>query len=303
MFDYRSSVEFLMKCQATYDSDIKGTVSPWVLNEGDAAREDIHDTLQAIYIWSRPENIEYCGECLEMAIDYVKRSFARYRVQAEPIKSYDATYYILGLHNYLKRKNDKLLREIKRYAKNYLIQYFKEGPSHNGREYSNPYWKATVLYLMLTDKGENTRFIANWLQQDTTLVNPENEPDHMGRGYKYSHDFLSTFGTKLMAMNTILPDHRIESLEDLIPSGYTRRLVDEVPYNASVTFGLSTLNTHSDRALKLKVSSAGSEIFSVLESQVFEGGVKRGNYTQLRESWTTFFVYIAEMLREGKSIF
>ncbi|MEM3860052.1 MAG: hypothetical protein QW478_11735, partial [Candidatus Micrarchaeaceae archaeon] len=41
MFDYKLSSEFLKKCQVMYESDIKGNVSPWVLNEGIPAREDL----------------------------------------------------------------------------------------------------------------------------------------------------------------------------------------------------------------------------------------------------------------------
>lgn len=297
------SSDFLRRCQATYNSDIRGTVSPWVLNEDDAAREDIHDTLQAIYIWSRKENVDQSEDCLDMALDFVKRSFTRYKQQGEPIKSYDSAFHLLALHNYLKSHRDRYLQEIENYAKNYLVSYFKKQPPHDQREFSNPYWKASILYLVMKDNDESIGFIKEWVRKDLSLVKPENEPDHRGMGYKYSHDFFSTFGTKLFAFNLILPEFKPETVEPYLPDGFVNRTVDEVPFNASILFGLTTMRKNLTRELDYRIGEISREIFSNLENRVFEGGIKRGDYTQLREAWPTFFVYFAELLRERLPVF
>ncbi|MEM3829499.1 MAG: hypothetical protein QXP36_09850 [Conexivisphaerales archaeon] len=286
-----------------YESDIKGNVSPWVLNEGIPAREDLHDTLQAVYVWSRPENIDNSKVNLEAAVEFVKRRYEKYKLEPEPLKSYDSSFILLALHSYLKNNDDKVLEDIENYAKNYLSTYFRNGPAHNAREYSNPYWKATMLFLNLKDSGEDAQFLSSWLSKDISLPNPENEEVHKGPGYIYPHDFFSTFGTKLYAINTISPQLIPKNIEQLIPSGFITRSIDPTIFNASVLYGLCTLSNEMMALLNGKVQSAIESIFKVLESNFVEGGTKRGDYVNIRESFSTFFVYFAELLREKKEIF
>lgn len=297
MFDYRLSAQFLKKCLVTDEGEIKGTVCPWVLGEGDPPREDYHDTLEAIYIWSRPENIDWCGESIDLALGYIKNRFDWYSKQSEPLKSYDSSFLLLALSKYLETNNDRQLSDIMHYAEDYLVRFFKDSPAHNAREYSNPYWKAVLLKLYLDKTGADSAFLRDWLSQDTTSINPDMEEVHKGRGYMFPHDFFSTGGTKLMALNVIAPDLIESRVEEFIPEGYVKRNYDETSFNASVLFGLCTLDKQD-----AKVKEIESEIFSRLESRFVEGGTKRGDYTKLRESWSTFFVYFAELLRDKNDL-
>lgn len=302
MFDYSLSAEFLKKCQVKDNSEINGTVCPWELGAGEPAREDLHDTLEAVYIWSRPENVKTCKENIELALDYSKRKFEWFKNEPEPLKSYDAIYYVLAITEYFKNYKDVELQEILSYTKEYLIDFFKSGPQHNVREYSNPYWKAVVFYLALEKEGQDTSFIRNWLLQDLSLPDPEQEIVHRGPGYQHPHDFASSFGTKLMAINTILPEVDYASLDLKIPHGHVKRSIDETSFNATLLYGLCTLPESNPDIDSESVKSTIEDIFSVLESKFVEGGTRRGDYVKIRESWTTFFVYFAELLREKKSI-
>ncbi len=303
MFDYISASEFLKSCQVTQDSSIKGTVCPWELNKGLEAREDLHDTLQALYLWSRPENIGKSWDNIALSTDYVKARINQLIHEKEPLKSYDSTFCILALHNLLNSTEDSELERIERYAEEYLVRYFHNKPKHNAREYSNPYWKASILYLVLKHKDIDTASLKEWLMEDTNLDKPENEPLHLGRGYQYHHDFFSEFGTKLMARNIILDGEGDEISERNLPDGYVMREYDETPFNSSITFGLSTLTNHFADNNSTKITAISESIFNELENQVFQGGIKRGKYFSIRESWPTFFLYFAEILRERKSVF
>lgn len=302
MFDYSLSANFLKKCQVMDHSEIHGTVCPWVLGEGEPAREDLHDTLQAVYVWSRPENLDDSRENLELSIDYVKRKFDWYKTQDEPMKSYDSIYYILALKEYLKTHSDKELVEIEEYALNYLVEFFKKSPKHNSREYSNPYWKASILKLVLDASGKSADFLSEWLKEDLTLIKPEKEEVHHGKGYVHPHDFFSTFGTKLMAINLLLQDHDYARLAGVLPGGYVKRSIDETSFNASLLFGLCTLKRNDSSLDTDHVERVKEEIFNTLEGRFVEGGTRRGDYVKIRESWSTFFVYFAELLRDGEKI-
>lgn len=302
MFDYTKAAEFLKKCQVNDDSEIRGTVCPWVLNEGAPAREDLHDTLQAVYIWSREENIDTCRKNAEFALEYVKRKFDWFSKSEEPLKSYDAVYHVLAINQYLKHAEDEELRRIEEYSRKYLTEFFMNNPEHEAREYSNAYWKASLLFLALKFMGEDTAFLANWVRKDTKLVKPENEPVHRGRGYQHPHDFCSTFGTRLYAINLMLPDFDFSTLNEVIPDGFVSRSIDPTSFNAFVLYGLCSLIPDKEDYDRNKVESVKSEIFNTLEEKFVDGGIKRGDYVDLRESWSTFFVYFAELLREGKSI-
>ena len=301
-FDFRESAEFLKKCQVLEEHDIKGTVCPWELNAGEPPREDLHDTLEALYIWTREENKDFCKTNIDLALDYVTRKFDWYKKETEPIKSYDSTFYLLALHNYLTYEEDRHLLEIENYARSYLIRYFEDNPPHNLREYSNPYWKAAVLALILRRENESTKLLEDWLEQEPTLPHPENEENHMGRGYMYPHDFFSTFGTKLMAINLILPNKVLTNLNKLIPKGFVSRDLDEVSFNSSIMFGLCTLNLKLYKNLDF-ISETTKKISNEIENRLISGGVKRGKYFPLRESWPTFFFYFSKTLCEGKELF
>ncbi len=302
MFDYRKSAEFLKKCQVEDESDIRGTVCPWVLNEGDEPREDLHDTLQAVYVWSRDENFDNCRENAEFALDYVKRRFEWFKSNSEPIKSYDAIFQVLALNQYLKKAEDDELSRIESYSRRYLVDYFKGNPKHDAREYSNTYWKAAILSIGLRYRGEDTRFLGHWVDSDTTLVKPENEPVHKGRGYMHPHDFCSTFGTRLYAINMLATDYDYSLLNDYLPDGFVKRSIDETSFNSFVLYGLCSIDESRNEVDFDKVQRVKDDIFRILEDRFVEGGTKRGDYVSLRESWSTFFVYYAELLRDGKQI-
>lgn len=303
VFDFKLSAEFLRKCQVLDSSEIGGTVCPWVLNEGEPPREDLHDTLQAIYVWSRKENQDRSETNLNLALDYVKRRYEWYRSQPEPMKSYDSSFLLLALNMYLKRHFDNVLDEIRAYALDYLTNFFRSGPFHNAREYSNPYWKAAILHSILTDSGLDGDFLMNWLNQDGTLVNPDLEEFHKGRGYMFPHDFFSTFGTKLFAINLIIPDFPVEVIENAIPVGYVNRKLDEVSFNSSILFGLCTFRNSGRSTNPLKLNSTIDNIFAKLEGGFIDGGTKRGPYRKIRESWPTFFVYFAQLMRNQEALF
>jgi hypothetical protein len=295
LFDFRESAEFLKKCQVLDKSDIDGTVCPWELNKGDPPREDLHDTLEALYIWTRKENRASSALNIRRAIEYAVRKFEWYKGEDEPLKSYDSIYYSLALHSYLSYTRDDSLQEIEDYAERYLVEYFKGAPKHNAREYSNPYWKAGILALVLMDRGEDTEFLRKWLEGDLSLPDPSMEEEHKGRGYQYPHDFVSTFGTKLFAMNLLRKGNAIKGLSELIPSGFIHRPIDEISYNSSILYGLCTIDQTSFRnhdSIREAISSISNEI----ERKFDGGGIKRGDYTRLRESWPTFFYYFAAIL-------
>ncbi|MGC8515753.1 MAG: hypothetical protein ACP5OC_06440 [Thermoplasmata archaeon] len=302
MFDYRESAEFLKKCQVIDGTDIEGTVCPWELGAGQPPREDLHDTLEALYIWTRQENIYSCAENVRLAIQYTKRKFQWYKEEEEPLKSYDSAYYLLALHSYLKFENNSDLKGIRDYAKTYLIEYFKSNPMHHLREYSNPYWKGGILAIVLDDEGENTKFLASWLGEDTLLQNPSDEGYHEGRGYQYPHDFVSEFGTKLMLMNLVVPEKVPKKLDESIPNGFVSRKIDEVSFNSSVLYGLCTLNSNTSSDFS-KATKSIEKIKEEIESRIVGGGLKRGKYFPIRESWPTFFYYFSRLLCERKLIF
>ncbi len=295
LFDYRESAEFLKKCQVLDNSEIDGTVCPWELNRGDPPREDLHDTLEALYIWTRTENRANSAFNIGRALEYVARKFEWYKGENEPLKSYDSIYYSLALHSYLSYAKDDSLAEIEKYAESYLVEYFKSGPKHNVREYSNPYLKAGILALVLKDKGERTDFLRTWLERDLSLPDPAKEEEHKGRGYQYPHDFVSTFGTKLFAMNLISHGTDSSDLSLLIPSGFIHRSIDEISYNSSLLFGLCTIDPTSFGNTD-RVNGPISAISNEIEKKFDGGGIKRGDYTRLRESWPTFFYYFAAIL-------
>jgi len=302
MFDYRQSAEFLKRCQVNDGSEIEGTVCPWELNAGYSAREDLHDTLEAMYIWTRKENREYCKENIVLAIKYAKRKFQWYKEEDEPLKSYDSIYYLLALHNYLKFEEDAELTNIYSYAKDYLIRYFKANPIHHLREYSNPYWKASILGLVLNDEEENIEFLRKWLDNDRVLINPLLEKYHEGRGYQYPHDFLSEFGTKLLLMNLIIPERVDDNLNEAIPAGFVPRTIDEVSFNSSILYGLCTIKKSLSENSSLILNTI-QNIEREIEGRMVKGGLKRGTYFPLNESWPTFFYYFARIFCDKLPVF
>lgn len=300
MFNFKSSAEFLTKCQVLDSSEISGTVCPWILNEGKPPREDFHDTLEAVYIWSRPENRELYSYNILKAMEYIERKYDWFKSEAEPLKSYDATYLLLALHGNPILKEHRPFQVILDYAKQYMTQLFTQGPEHNQREYSNPYWKAFVLDIVLKDENQPADFLRDWLARDLSLQSPQMEVLHKGRGFEFNHDFLSTFGTKLLAINEIAPSASFSALRNIDLKGYVKREIDETSFNASVLFGLSSCPV--DCYGKLELDAAMIDIKEKLESKFESGGIKRGAYFPIRESWPTFFVYFAELITERKKI-
>ena len=300
MFNFKSSAEFLTKCQVLDNSEISGTVCPWVLNEGKPPREDFHDTLEAVYIWSRPENSELYSYNILKAMEYIERKYGWFMSEAEPLKSYDATYLLLALHRNPILKEYKQFQVILDYAKQYMTEFFTRGPEHNQREYSNPYWKAFILDMVLKDDNQPTGFLRGWLTGDLSLESPHLEGLHKGKGFEFNHDFFSTFGTKLLAINEIDPSLSYSALRNIDVKGYVKRELDETSFNASVLFGISSCPF--DCFGKLELDSVIFDIKEKLESKFESGGIKRGSYFPLRESWPTFFVYFAELIIERKKI-
>ena len=302
MFDYKESSEFLKRCQVTDGSDIHGTVCPWELGAGQPAREDLHDTLEALYIWTRKENRDRCADNIRLALQYIRKKFQWYKDEEEPLKSYDSIYYLLALNSYLKFESNSELAAIRDYAKIHLIKYFENNPEHHLREYSNPYWKASILAIVLEDEGENTRSLSSWLDGDSVTQGPNDEGYHEGRGYQYPHDFMSEFGSKLLLTNLVAPEKVPRNLDKLIPRGFVSRKIDEISFNSSVLYGLCTLDNNTKSNFP-DVPRSIERIKGEIESRIVGGGLKRGEYFPLRESWPTFFYYFARLLCDGKPIF
>ncbi len=295
MLDVKESGKFLRKCQVL-EGEIAGTECPWELNMGMPPREDFHDTMQAIYVWSLNANFNDNRDYIQRAVEYLKSRKGFLMDEGEPLKSYDATCMILGVHMYLKQAEDRELASLEEYGIEYLSDYFTRGPVHNARDYSNPYLKAAILGYVLHDRGMSTEFLNSWLSTDTTLMKPEDEPSHIGPGYQYPHDFVSTFGSKLFALGVLSTDYDFESALPVLPDRFIIRQHDEVSFNATILLGVGAARWRTSGKLQNAFLRAAEPIRESLESRIEDGGLKRGNYFPIRESWPTFFATFAAIV-------
>lgn len=305
MVDIRDSARFLRNCQVL-DGDIAGTVCPWELNAGMPPREDFHDTMQALYVWSLPENFNENREPVEMAVRYMKKRRRIIMEEPEPMKSYDCACLLLGVHMYLRNVHDEDAGSLEEHSIDNLKEHFscKAGlPAHNAREYSNPYLKAAIFGCVLRERGEKTDFLEDWLKLDSELKSPESEPLHIGPGHQYPHDFVSTFGSKLWALSVISCDFDFKQAVSELPSGFIARQYDEVSFNSTVLFGLAGAISRTEGEVRNAFERASVPLRRELELRAENGGWKRGHYFPIRESWTTFYVTLADTLMEHKTPF
>ena len=302
MLDVRESARFLRKCQVL-EGEIAGTECPWELNAGMPPREDFHDTMEALYVWNLRENFSENRDYIERAIRYMKSRMNFLKEEGEPVKSYDCACLLLGVHKYLNNSDDEEAGSMEAYSIDYLKHYFGSGPSHNARDYSNPYLKAAILGYVLQDMGERTAFLEEWLEKDTGLINPEREPPHKGPGYQYPHDFVSTFGSKLWALSVLSRSFDFSKTVGELPSGFITRQHDEVSFNSTVLFGLAGAMRRTEGEVRLAFENASVPLLRELASRVDGGGWKRGKYFPIRESWPTFFVTLADILMKHPTPF
>lgn len=297
MLDVRESGRFLRLCQVP-EGEIAGTECPWELNMGMPPREDFHDTMQAIYVWSLSANFDENREYIERALSYLKSRRKFLMEEKEPMKSYDATCMLLGLHMYLKQEKDREIAGLERYAVEHLTNYFTngDGPVHKARDYSNPYLRAGILGYVLRDLGESTAFLDGWLSRDTALVMAEEEPPHRGPGYQFPHDFVSTFGSKLFALGVVSRDYDFSSALSALPRGFVEREIDVVSFNSTILMGLGAAKWRTSGELRDSFVGAAVPIRENLESRIDGGGLKRGSYFPIRESWPTFFLTFATIV-------
>lgn len=301
MLESKLAADFLRLCQVT-EGDIAGTECPWELNAGMDPREDYHDTLEAVYIWSLPENISSNRKYIENALKYLRFRFEAFKGFKEPVKSYDAAYITFSLGEYRKNSGDRRFDDMIEYAEEYLTDYFTDQPGHNLRDYSNAYWKAGLFGNYLKSEGKDTGFIRKWLEQDLSLISPMVEVNNEGPGYMFHHDFASVYGTKLYAMGVLMEKLDLKGFEATIPTGFVKRRFDEVAFNSIVMTGLLSVIPLLSGGARQKAIVAVRNIEKEIDSRVEEGGLKRGgDYFHLRESWPTFFyAYASRLLMDAK---
>lgn len=302
MLNVRESALFLRKCQVL-EGEIAGTECPWELNAGKPPREDFHDTMQAIYVWSLNENFKENTDYLDRAISYMKSRRKFLEESGEPMKSYDSTCLILGAHMYLSQKKDEEVAALEDYAIEHLKSYFTSngGPAHNARDYSNPYLKAALLGYVLKDKNENIDFLDSWMSKDMTLQRAESEPNHIGPGYQFPHDFVSTFGSKLFALGVVSGEFDFDPVAEMLPQAFLPRDHDEVSFNSTILMGIGAAMRRTGGSVRSSFEKAAAPIRTEIESRIDGGGLKRGNYFPIRESWPTFFATFATIIldRDG----
>lgn len=299
MSDVRKAAQFLRKCQVIEEAEIAGTECPWELNAGMPPREDFHDTMQAIYIWSVDSNFADNRQYLDRAIRYLKSRRDFLMDEEEPMKSYDAACMILGIHMYLKHVEDAEVSELEDYAIRHLTSYFSgEGPAHNARDYSNPYLKAAMLGYVLRDKNQSLDFLDRWLSRDVSLSKPVLEPAHRGPGFQYPHDFVSTFGSKLFALGVASSSYDFSQAVPMLPPDFVPREHDEVSFNSTILLGLGAAASRTEGTLRDSFLKAASPISRNIEGRIVDGGLKRGNYFPIRESWPTFYFAFATIVLE-----
>lgn len=296
MLDVRESAKFLRLCQVN-TGEIAGTECPWELNAGMEAREDYHDTLEALYVWSLPENINDNREFISNALRYIKYRFKVFQESIEPIKSYDAAYMVFSLGGYRKNSHDNSVNNMIQYAEKYLENYFIGKPDRNLRDYSNPYWKAGLYGTYLIMSGKPINFLRKWIEEDPYLISPLKEINNEGPGYMFHHDFISMYGAKLYAIGTLKANFDFDNFASTIPFGFTKRKFDEVAFNSIVMTGLVSILPQLSGSVRENTIKTIKNIENEIDSRVEGGGLRRGgNYFHLRESWPTFFYTYASQL-------
>lgn len=296
MLQARDAAKFLQLCQVN-EGEIKGTVCPWELNAGMEPREDFHDTLEALYIWSLPENLDKNMEYINRALGYLRFRFDKYKKSSEPIISYESAFILFSIGEYRKNTQDTSFDYMINFADNYLKNYFIKNPNHELRDYSNAYWKAGMLRNYLSTMEESFNIVDKWIIENFSLVNPSLEINNDGPGYMFHHDFMSTYGSKLYAIKDMINNIEIDNFLNTIPEGYTKRKYDEIVFNSTVMIGLLSIFPFVTSNIQKKIVTSIKEIQREIDSHVNQGGLTRGgNYFNIRESWPTFFYAYASKL-------
>jgi hypothetical protein len=292
----RRVAEFLTHCQISKSRDrILGTVCPWELNRSLPAREDYHDTLQALWVWETYESLtddHSFGKNQEAGWRYVLRNQDRFLSSASPeawSPCYDSSYVLLTTNCQSRLSFERKLLAGR--ASRILAESIKSDPDPRLREYSNPWWHVSNL----ADYGKKRKderclelaqaYAEKWLPRMKFRPGFK-EGYHSGPG---KHDFFSSHGLMIYAAcctdtMSLLPT----SLMDTLPDLFITRKNDENPWNASVCWGLGRLLgvTPNER-----LSRSYESIMRVLNERAKRrGGVlARAEDFPERESWAAFF--------------
>ena len=298
----RHVAEFLTDCQILENREpIFGTVCPWELNRSLPAREDYHDTLQALWVWETYESLtddHSFRKNQEAGWRYVLRNQDRFLSPTSPEAlnpAYDSSYVLLATNcrNRLSSEKKMLVERASRV----LAESIRSDPDPRLREYFNPWWH--VSNLADYGKKRNDRrclklaqtYAERWLPR--MKFRPGfREGYHSGPG---KHDFFASHGLMIYAATCtdtvfLLPT----DLADLLPDSFVVRKNDENPWNASVCWGLGRLIsvTHNEGLLRSYES-----IMRVLNERARRrgGALARAEDFPERESWATFFWMFANL--------
>jgi hypothetical protein len=298
----RRVAEFLTDCQILESrKPILGTVCPWELNRSLPAREDYHDTLQALWVWETYESLagdHSFSENQKAGWRYVLRNQDRFLSPTNPEAlnpDYDSCYVLLATNCRSRLSSEmKLLAER---ASRVLAESIKSDPDPGLREYFNPWWHVSNL----ADYGKKMKdrrclglaraYAEKWLPC-MNFKPGFKERYHSGPG---RHDFFASHGLMIYAACctdtvSLLPT----GLMNMLPDSFVVRKNDENPWNASVCWGLGKLiNVTADERLSRSYES----IMRVLNERVRKlgGGLARDKVFPERESWATFFWIFANL--------
>ena len=288
--------EFLTDCQILESREpILGTVCPWELNRSLPAREDYHDTLQALWVWEKYESLtgdHSFSENQEAGWRYVLRNQDRFLSPTSPEAlnpSYDSSYVLLATNCGTRLPSERRL--LAERASGVLAESIKSNPDPRLREYFNPWWH--VGNLADYGKKRNDRrclelaiaYAEEWLPRMKFRPGFKEE-DHSGPG---KHDFFSSHGLMIYAAcctdtTSLLPT----GLTDLLPDRFVARKNDENPWNASVCWGLGRLISVAPNECLLRSFESIMEVLFE-RARRNRGVLARAEDFPERESWATFF--------------
>lgn len=288
--------EFLTGCQILESQDrTLGTVCPWELNRSLPAREDYHDTLQALWVWEAYESLtddHSFRKNQEAGWQYVLRNQDRFLSPTSPEAwnlGYDSSYVLLATNRQGRLSSERKLLAAR--ASRVLAESVKSNPEPGLREYSNPWWHVSNLAnygKRMKDKRclEIARAYAEKWLPSMKFRRGFREGYHSGPG---KHDFFSSHGLAIYAACctdtvSLLPT----SLMDMLPDRFIARKNDENPWNASVCWGLGRLLSVTPNE---RLSRSYESIMRILDERAKKrGGVlARSEDFPAGESWAAFF--------------
>lgn len=292
--------EFLTRCQLVDKGYglLSGTVSPWELGHPNfPPREDFHDTLQAIWVWTYHFLLtggSRFEDNIQKAWSYVDRNCKRFMPGNSQWELYDCSYYLMGQQISENVAPDAARRVLAQKCARRLAVHLKKLKAFDAREYLDPFWMAYALgrYGSHLDNKFGkyaTDFVERALSGGHFLTPFHSEPSHSGRG---EHDFFSSNATRIMAL-TLYPSGAVkklllQQLPPLLPRGFTRRLHDENAWNATVAnaLGRAYRLTHDEAVLDVR-----NCILTELDKRMSpeSHALARSSDFEVAESWATFF--------------